>query len=214
MENTSAYYITKIEKNKLKDLFFCISMIGMEGYFMRKLLFVFCLIIWGSFSFADEMKDYDPKSEKNHLVIEMYILGEEGNTLAGEVVAVETKYGIAFFPNLKGLEPGLHGFHVHEYCDCGATEKGLGMKAGGHWDPKKTDMHSFPWDDKGHKGDLPALYVDMEGNANYPVLSPKIKKLKELKGHSLMIHVGGDNHSDHPAKLGGGGARMLCGLIK
>ena len=29
-----------------------------------------------------------------------------------------------------------------------------------------------------------------------------------------MIHVGGDNHSDHPAALGGGGPRMACGVIK
>lgn len=205
------------------------------GSYMKKLLFVFCLLFCSSFFFADDMmgdtmgstgemkKDemkkeevpsYDPKSEKNHLVIQMYILGESGNTLAGEIVAVETKYGIAFFPNLKGLPPGIHGFHVHEVCDCGATEKGLAMKAGGHWDPKKTGMHSFPWSDKGHKGDLPALYVDMQGNAIYPVLGPKIKKLKELKGHSLMIHVGGDNHSDMPAKLGGGGARLVCGEIR
>ena len=48
----------------------------------------------------------------------------------------------------------------------------------------------------------------------YPVLAPKIKKLKEIKGKSLMIHVGGDNHSDHPAPLGGGGARIVCGVIK
>lgn len=29
-----------------------------------------------------------------------------------------------------------------------------------------------------------------------------------------MIHVGGDNHHDTPAALGGGGARMVCGVIK
>jgi Cu-Zn family superoxide dismutase len=29
-----------------------------------------------------------------------------------------------------------------------------------------------------------------------------------------MIHAGGDNHSDHPAMLGGGGARMVCGVTK
>jgi Cu-Zn family superoxide dismutase len=28
-----------------------------------------------------------------------------------------------------------------------------------------------------------------------------------------MIHVGGDNHADHPEKLGGGGARVACGVI-
>ena len=29
-----------------------------------------------------------------------------------------------------------------------------------------------------------------------------------------MVHVGGDNHADHPAALGGGGARMARGVIK
>ncbi len=29
-----------------------------------------------------------------------------------------------------------------------------------------------------------------------------------------MIHAGGDNHSYHPAKLGGGGSRLVCGVIK
>jgi Cu-Zn family superoxide dismutase len=28
-----------------------------------------------------------------------------------------------------------------------------------------------------------------------------------------MLHAGGDNHSDHPAPLGGGGARIACGVI-
>ncbi|RDU53702.1 superoxide dismutase [Helicobacter sp. MIT 00-7814] len=157
---------------------------------------------------------FDPKSAKEHIVIKVEMLNEKGNKDVGEVVAVQTKYGVAFFPNLKGLEAGVHGFHVHANADCGATEKGLGMKAGGHWDPKKTENHSLPWDDNGHMGDLPALYVEKDGSANSPVLAPKIKKLKEIKNHALMIHFGGDNHSDHPAALGGGGARMACGVIE
>jgi Cu-Zn family superoxide dismutase len=28
-----------------------------------------------------------------------------------------------------------------------------------------------------------------------------------------MIHQGGDNYSDDPKKLGGGGARVACGVI-
>lgn len=38
---------------------------------------------------------YNPKSEKNHLVIPMEALSQEGNKNVGEVVAVETKYGVA-----------------------------------------------------------------------------------------------------------------------
>ncbi|WP_324128836.1 superoxide dismutase family protein, partial [Acinetobacter baumannii] len=29
-----------------------------------------------------------------------------------------------------------------------------------------------------------------------------------------MIHAGGDNYSDSPQPLGGGGARIACGVIK
>jgi len=29
-----------------------------------------------------------------------------------------------------------------------------------------------------------------------------------------MVHAGGDNHADAPAPLGGGGARVACGIIK
>lgn len=179
---------------------------------MKKILLASAVA--SSLLLAANTENFDPKSVKEHLVIKMQILDQKKNKDAGEVVAVQTPYGVAFFPNLKGLEAGIHGFHIHENADCGKNDKGLGMKAGGHWDPAQTTNHSLPWDDNGHKGDLPALYVDKDGNANNPVLAPKIKDLKELKKHALMIHFGGDNHSDNPAALGGGGARMACGVIK
>jgi Cu-Zn family superoxide dismutase len=34
-----------------------------------------------------------------------------------------------------------------------------------------------------------------------------------LAGLSLMVHVGGDNHSDHHPALGGSGGRMVCGVV-
>lgn len=177
---------------------------------MKKIALFGALV--GSLLMANEAH-FNPKSVAKHLVIPMEQLSEKGNVKVGEVVAIETNYGVAFFPNLKGVESGAHGFHIHQNPDCGATEKGLGMKAGGHWDPTGAKKHSFPWDDAGHKGDLPILFVDKDGVAEYPVLAPKIKKIDELKGHSLMIHVGGDNHHDHPKPLGGGGPRMICGVI-
>lgn len=170
------------------------------------------LALAGSAFAADEVKMYDPKSEKNHIVVPM----ATANGSVGEVVIVETKYGLAFYPDLKGIEPGVHGFHVHANADCGADEKGAyAMKAGGHYDPKKAkDGHSFPWNDNGHLGDLPAVYATADGVVNTPVLAPKLKKLKDVKNHALMVHVGGDNHHDHPKPLGGGGARLVCGVIK
>lgn len=163
---------------------------------------------------TDASKLYDPMAEAQKIVIPVNVLDAAGDKPAGRIVAVQTAYGVVFYPALEGLAPGVHGFHVHEVPNCGSTEKGLGMKAGGHWDPAKTGVHSFPWDDKGHKGDLPALYVAQDGTATQPVLAPKLKTLDELRNHSIMIHAGGDNHHDHPAALGGGGARMACGVIR
>jgi Cu-Zn family superoxide dismutase len=54
--------------------------------------------------------------------------------------------------------------------------------------------------------------VGADGVANQPVLGPRLK-LGDLKGRSLMVHAGGDNHADHPAPLGGGGARIVCGVV-
>jgi len=134
----------------------------------------------------------------------------------GQVSITESKYGMVFSPSLKGLPPGLHGFHLHQNPSCEPKENDGKMvpalAAGGHYDPSDSKRHGTPWGD-GHLGDLPALFVDAEGNANQPVLAPRLKTA-DLAGRSLMVHVGGDNHADHPAPLGGGGARMACGVIK
>lgn len=134
----------------------------------------------------------------------------------GQVVVSETAYGLVFSPTLSGLPPGLHGFHVHENPACGTKEMNGKMvpalAAGGHYDPAASKRHGLPWGD-GHLGDLPPLFVDAAGAAGNPVLAPRLK-LADIKGRSLMIHAGGDNHADHPAPLGGGGARVVCGVIQ
>ena len=134
----------------------------------------------------------------------------------GTVQATDSKYGLVLTPSLRGLPPGLHGFHVHQNPSCDAKEKDgkivPALAAGGHFDPAGTGKHGEPWGE-GHLGDLPPLYVDAAGNATQPVLAPRLK-VADLAGRSLMVHAGGDNHADHPAPLGGGGARMACGVVK
>jgi Cu-Zn family superoxide dismutase len=134
----------------------------------------------------------------------------------GTITVSSSPYGTIFTPDLNGLAPGLHGFHVHENPSCAAAEKDgksvPGLAAGGHYDPAKTGRHEGPYGE-GHLGDLPPLYADQAGRATLPVLAPRIK-VSELKGHSLMLHAGGANYSDSPQKLGGGGARVACGVIK
>ncbi len=133
----------------------------------------------------------------------------------GTVTMSESPYGVVFTPALKGLTAGLHGFHLHEHGSCLPQEKEgkkvAALAAGGHYDPDKTNQHGTPWG-AGHRGDLPPLYVSGDGVAEQPVLAPRLK-MAEIHGRSLMIHAGGDNHADHPAPLGGGGARVICGVV-
>ncbi len=128
-----------------------------------------------------------------------------GNSI-GYVDVKDTTKGLLITPHLTDLPPGDHGMHVHQYPTCGREA----LDAGEHWDPSATDSHKGPYK-KGHLGDLPVLKVDKEGNASTPVVAPHLT-VKELYGHSLIIHAGGDDYSDNPP-MGGGGARIACGVI-
>lgn len=139
-----------------------------------------------------------------------------GETL-GTVTVTLSAGGAVFTPALKGLPPGEHGFHVHANGDCGPSKNAEGQvvpagAAGGHWDPDKTGKHAGPEGD-GHLGDLPALAVAADGTATTPVTAPRIRDLAALNGLSVMVHAGGDNYSDEPKPLGGGGMRMACGVL-
>ena len=143
------------------------------------------------------------------ITIKMYRVAKKGHgAYVGSIVAQDTRYGLLFKPNLKDLMPGLHGFHVHVNPTC----DDYGKAAGGHYDPDKTNKHLGPYNPEGHLGDLPAIYVNKKGQAIHPVLAPRIT-IKDILGHSLMIHMHGDNYSDHPKPLGGGGKRIICGVI-
>lgn len=133
--------------------------------------------------------------------------GPAGNI--GYIEALDTPYGLLLTPDLRGLTPGTHGIHIHENPAC---EK-EGDAAGGHLDPTKTDKHLGPYDSKGHLGDLPSLVVSHNGTASRPLLAPRLK-VKDILNHAIIIHSGGDNYSDIPTKLGGGGKRVACGIIK
>jgi Cu-Zn family superoxide dismutase len=137
--------------------------------------------------------------------------------MIGSVTVAESKNGLVFSPALTDLPPGTHGFHVHETGSCAANEKDgkpvAAGAAGGHYDPNGSKQHLGP-NGSGHLGDLPPLSVGADGRAEAAVTAPRLTKLAEVKGKALMIHLGGDNYADKPAPLGGGGARIACGVIE
>ncbi len=170
---------------------------------------IFAAVLAGTLS-ATAMAD----SGKSRTV-EMMLLDENNSgQSAGSVEVLDHDDGVLFTPNLHGLAPGGHGFHVHENPSCDSSEKDgevvLGGAAGGHFNPEGGG-HNGPYEE-GHDGDLPLLFVDASGNANTPVLATNLD-YDDLNGRSLMIHADGDNYSDQPKALGGGGARVACGVI-
>jgi len=134
----------------------------------------------------------------------------------GTVTIKESKDGVILEPKLKDLPPGEHGFHLHEKASCTPADKDgkmtAGQSAGGHFDPAATKMHKGPGGG-GHKGDLPRLIVNDKGEAKEKLQVSGLT-LDDFKDKALMIHEGGDNYSDTPKPLGGGGARIACGVVK
>ena len=135
----------------------------------------------------------------------------------GSVILKDSAAGATLLLHLHGLPPGEHGFHEHHNgsCDVGMKD-GMPVpagKAGGHEDPGMTGKHEGPAG-MGHLGDLPALTVAPDGTDSETLLAPRIKDVTALIGHAVVIHAGGDNYSDLPAPLGGGGARIACGVVQ
>lgn len=149
--------------------------------------------------------------------VEMHLVTPQGiGQSIGEVKIEETDGGLKFTPALKALPSGEHGFHIHANGSCEPAMKNgkpvAAEAAGGHLDPQATGKHLGP-EGAGHLGDLPVLVVDKEGIAKEAVIAPRLRSLDQVKGKAMMIHVGGDNMSDKPAPLGGGGVRFACGVI-
>lgn len=151
------------------------------------------------------------------LEVDMHKVSTDGvEESIGSVSLETTDHGLLLTPSLSGLEPGVYGFHVHQNASCEPAENDEGemtaaQAAGGHYDPEETGTHQGPYGD-GHLGDLPVLTVNDDGEANLPVLAPRLS-MEDMPGRALMIHEGGDTYSDEP-HLGGGGGRMACGVVE
>merc|ERR1712083_518444 len=115
---------------------------------------------------------------------------------------------------VTGLEPGKHGFHIHEFGDYtnGCTS------AGGHYNPDKVD-HAGPDDEKRHAGDLGNIVADSDGVAKVDIADKRVTLIGERSvfGRTIVVHAGEDDlgRGGHELSLttGNAGARAACGVI-
>lgn len=147
------------------------------------------------------------------LVVNMNrVTPDEVGASAGTITVTQRGDALVFTPNLVGLNPGKHGFHIHQNPSCEPeTKDGTNVAAaaaGGHYDPAGAQKHTGP-DGNGHRGDLPMLEVDSDGKQQ-DVTMPGLT-LEELQNRALVVHQGQDDYSSNPA--GNSGPRIACGVI-
>ncbi|ASG68643.1 superoxide dismutase [Francisella halioticida] len=175
------------------------------------LILVLILVLLTRFSLFEE-EPYD-RCHDGELIVHMKSTDtnkEVGTITIAPYIQNGKREGMLITPHLYNLpKSSTHGIHIHVNPSCKNKRK----LAGGHWDPQNTGKHLGPYNENGHKGDLPVLVVNSNGTATKPILAHKLDSLEELVGHSIMIHEGPDNYSDKPKPLGGGGNRMWCGVI-
>ncbi|KAI1294748.1 Superoxide dismutase 2 [Halotydeus destructor] len=115
---------------------------------------------------------------------------------------------------VKGLTPGLHGFHIHEFGD---NTNGC-ISAGPHFNPEAKD-HGGPDHDIRHTGDLGNVEAGADGVAKVNITDAHISLVgqKNIVGRSLVVHADPDDLGQGGHELskttGNAGGRVACGVI-
>ncbi|CAH0345660.1 superoxide dismutase family protein [Bacillus sp. CECT 9360] len=149
---------------------------------------------------------------------------DANNETVGTVNFSKNDDQIKIEANMEGLVPGHHGFHIHEKGVCEPdAEDGPFTTAGGHFNP---DDKTHP----GHAGDMPSLYVNEDGTAEYSATFDRLTMDHLMEQElAVMVHEGPDNFAnihgrylengasgpdEDTTKTGDAGSRLACGVIE
>jgi len=110
---------------------------------------------------------------------------------------------------VRGLSPGLHGFHVHQYGDL--TDREKGASAGDHFSPAAMP-HGRPTDHDRHVGDLGNLEADESGVARLDITDSVIRLNgpHAIVGRALVVHEKEDRFVQPTGDAGG---RVAFGVV-
>lgn len=138
-----------------------------------------------------------------------FVKPTKGNNVRGKVTFTKVNNGIKIVADFEGLKPGKHGFHIHEFGDCGDD----GAAAGAHFNPTHKE-HGSPDTESRHVGDLGNLVADASGFAHYERIDKEIafEGDNSIIGRSIIVHADEDDFKTQPA--GASGAKIACGIIE
>lgn len=139
------------------------------------------------------------------------VLSASGSDVVGLVRFWETGAGtVGYDIELHGLEPGPHGFHVHENGDCSAPDA---SSAGGHFNPAGAP-HGAPDAPQRHVGDLGNVVADRDGVVRTSGVDAHLtlRGSSSILDRAVVVHAQRDDLRSQPT--GDAGGRQGCGVIR
>lgn len=133
-----------------------------------------------------------------------------GSSVSGTITFTENHDGsVNVEGTIKGLSPGKHGMHIHEYGDCSDPKA---MSAGGHF-AGAHPTHGAQTDNVRHQGDLGNAVANEQGVATISLKDTHLKLSggQNIIGRSLIVHEKEDDLKTQPT--GNAGGRVACGVV-
>ena len=145
--------------------------------------------------------------------VKAYVELQQSETVKGTILLMQKPGTPTLIKGrISGLEPGEHGFHIHEFGDMSDGCKSMG----GHYNPDGVDHGDS---DNGHVGDLGNIEANEDGVASVKIIAGRVELLgdRSVIGRGFVVHSdrddlgkGGDAES---LKTGNAGDRLACGVI-
>jgi superoxide dismutase, Cu-Zn family len=138
------------------------------------------------------------------------VLVPGGNSgVSGTIKFTQEKAGVRVQADVRGLTPGLHGFHVHEKGDLSTPDL---TSAGGHFNPTG-HPHAGRDAKERHIGDLGNLEAGADGRAVADFVDPKLQLAgpHSIVGRAVIVHEKADDLHSQPT--GDAGGRVAGGVI-
>lgn len=140
------------------------------------------------------------------------LMSKSGSEVQGSLKIKERNNNLWIRGTIRGLEPGKHGFHIHEVGDCSHPEA---KSAGGHF-ASPGQEHGAKFMNSSHWGDLGNIHANSDGVAIVRVKSKRLcldpAKACNILSRSVVVHAKRDDLKSQPS--GAAGARVACGLIE